>query len=66
MTEPLQKIRHLSNEDLAERLGVSINTVRYWRSTGQGPKGFVAGRRVRYRLEDVEAWENDQLAKESA
>lgn len=60
-TEP---VKHLSNEDLAEREGVSVNTVRYWRANGTGPRGFVVGRRVRYRLVDVEAWEQEQIDKE--
>lgn len=52
---------HLTNEDLAAREKVSINTVRKWRATGAGPRAFKVGRHVRYRLVDVEAWEEQRL-----
>jgi predicted DNA-binding transcriptional regulator AlpA len=57
---------HFTPQDLADRLGIPLNTVYYWRNTGQGPKGFRVGKHVRWRLEEVEAWECEQLAKESA
>ena len=50
--------RHLGMQEL--------QTVRAWRTTGYGPRGFKVGRLVRYRLEDVLAWEAEQLAKEEA
>ncbi|MBX6389684.1 MAG: helix-turn-helix domain-containing protein [Frankia sp.] len=43
-------------QDLAGFLGVPVNTVYKWRTTGDGPPGLRIGRHVRYRREDVEAW----------
>ncbi len=54
--------RHLSPEDVADREGVPVTTVYQWRSRGTGPPGFRVGRHVRYRLADVVAWEERQLA----
>lgn len=34
----------------------STETLRYWRRIGEGPPSFKVGRRVVYKLEDVEAW----------
>ena len=52
----------LSNEDLAERYGVSIDTVRKWRHEGTGPAGVRFGRHVRYSLAELERWERVQAA----
>lgn len=41
---------------VAERLGISPATVRYWRHTGYGPVGVKFGRRVMYDEGRVEAW----------
>jgi len=35
-------------------------TLRFWRHKGTGPKSFLVGRRVMYRLVDVEAWLDEQ------
>lgn len=55
-----------SIKSLSGFLGIPENTLYKWRSEGKGPKGYRVGKYVRYRVEDVEAWENEQLAKESA
>lgn len=57
---------HFTPQTLAERVGVPVKTIYIWRTQGKGPKGFRVGKYVRYRVEDVEAWENEQIAKESA
>lgn len=54
--------RHLTPKDLAERLGVPIQTLYKWNSAGTGPRYMSIGRHVRYRLADVVAWENEQYA----
>ena len=48
---------------VAEYLGRSPQTLRWWRSTGQGPtySGRYAG--VRYRWADVDAWLEAQTSK---
>lgn len=54
---------HLTIKDFAAREGVSENTVRQWRMRGYGPRSFTpkGSRLVRYRLEDVIEWENEQF-----
>lgn len=54
----------LSNEDLAKRYGVSIDTVRKWRHEGTGPAGVRFGRHVRYALAELERWEQEQATKQ--
>lgn len=53
-------------QSLADRFGVPVSTVYNWRSKGAGPRGFRVGKFVRYRLADVEAWEQEQIEKEQA
>lgn len=48
-------------EDVAERTSIPIETLRYWRKQGTGPKAARIGRRVVYRAADVEAWINEQF-----
>lgn len=47
-------------EELAETLGVSVATLTEWRKSRSkhGPPFVTRGRRVYYRLEDVDAWIN--------
>jgi hypothetical protein len=47
----------LTKQDLADRYQVSINTVNKWRAMGTGPRVVKVGRHVRYRAEDVLAYE---------
>lgn len=47
---------HVTSEELAQTCRTSVETVRYWRHVGKGPRSFKVGRRVLYRIEDVEAW----------
>ena len=49
--------KHLSVEDLAERMGVPVNTVYDWNARGMAPKRIKIGKYVRYRETDVAAWE---------
>jgi helix-turn-helix protein len=60
-------IRHFSPTDLAARWNVSPRTLERWRWTGEGPTFLKLGRRVVYRLEDIEAHEEqsrqDALAR---
>lgn len=57
-------VTHLTPQDLAARVGVPVATVYNWRTTGYGPRGFRVGKYLRYRLADVEAWEDAQVAAE--
>lgn len=60
-------VKHLTTEELAERLGgdeeerVSVRTLEDWRHDGKGPAFIRVGGKVRYRLKDVEAWEESNL-----
>ena len=50
-------LSHLLNQrTLAEMLDVSERTLERMRTEGSGPRFSKAGRRVLYRLEDVEGW----------
>jgi transcriptional regulator with XRE-family HTH domain len=61
MTPP-KTVRHLTQDELAERLGVSPLTVKRWRRFGDGPAPLrVSRQRVVYRIADVEAWEKSRL-----
>lgn len=48
-------------EQVAERIGVPENTLRFWRQKNIGPKSAKLGRRVVYRASDVEAWIDAQF-----
>ena len=48
--------QNLITAEVAELVRAPIETVRYWRQVGKGPKSFKVGRRVLYAIEDVEAW----------
>lgn len=49
--------RWLTTVDLAERYQVPIETIRWWRKVGRGPRAHKLGGLVRYALADVEQWE---------
>ncbi len=46
----------ISPQDLADLLGVPLQTIYRWRTYGDGPRGLRVGRHVRYRRHDVDAW----------
>jgi len=52
--------KHLSPEELAERYGLSVETIYGWNKTRTGPRFMKIGRHCRYRLADVIAWENSR------
>lgn len=59
--------RHLTMQDLAEREGVALQTVKGWRVQGYGPKALkINNKFVRYRLSDVIAWENSLVEDDAA
>jgi excisionase family DNA binding protein len=43
-------------EDLAEYLGIPVQTVYKQRSMGTGPPGYPVGRWVRFKRSEVDAW----------
>lgn len=42
--------------EVADIIGLSVRTVRAWRSQGEGPPFFHVGRSVRYNREHVIEW----------
>jgi len=50
---------HLNQVHLARRWNLSPRTLERWRWLNQGPRSLKIGGRVVYRLEDVEAFENE-------
>jgi excisionase family DNA binding protein len=57
---------HLTVGQLAERYGVSVQTVYDWRKTGHGPAGMKVGRYVRYSQAEIERFEAEKAAEERA
>lgn len=56
-------VRMWTVQDVAEFLGVPVQTVYEWRTMGYGPRGFRVGRYVRFRREDDLAWVESQMGK---
>jgi predicted DNA-binding transcriptional regulator AlpA len=54
----------LTVAELSARIGVPQATIYAWRTAGKGPRGLRIGRYVRYRMQDVEAWEQTLLNAE--
>lgn len=55
--------RFLTPADLAQLLGVPVETVYQWRRKRTGPTGFRVGRHLRYHPDDVHAWVSGQIAE---
>ncbi|WP_353853547.1 helix-turn-helix domain-containing protein [Nocardia sp.] len=53
----------LSSLDVSQRLKIPIKTLASWASAGRGPRFARMGRYRRYRLSDLLAWEQEQLAR---
>jgi predicted DNA-binding transcriptional regulator AlpA len=43
-------------EEVEELTRQPLDTLRYWRHVGKGPRSFKLGNRVVYKREDVERW----------
>ena len=52
---------YLTPRQLAERWSFSVRSLSLWRVNGLGPRFLKIGNRIRYRLQDVEAWEEEHL-----
>lgn len=50
----------MTTAEVAELLRQPVETVRYWRHVGKGPKSFKIGRRVLYDTGEVEQWLAEQ------
>jgi len=54
-------VRHLNQIELSRRWNLSARTLERWRWLGQGPQFLKIGGRICYRVDDIEAFEADQL-----
>ncbi|WP_406274575.1 helix-turn-helix domain-containing protein [Nocardia sp. NBC_00881] len=52
----------LSTREVSERLKIPLKTLASWASAGRGPRFARMGRYRRYRVTDLIAWEEQQLA----
>jgi excisionase family DNA binding protein len=52
--------------EVADILKVPLTTLYQWRYKGIGPPSIRVGRHIRYRWADVEAWLEEQRAKEAS
>jgi hypothetical protein len=59
-------IIHLNQNLVGQRLGVSVRTLERWRWLGMGPRFMKVGGRVRYRIADIEAFEQSRLCTSTA
>jgi predicted site-specific integrase-resolvase len=57
---------HVTQADLAARWQVSPRTLERWRWVGTGPAFVRIGGSVRYRVEDIEAYERRQRRDKAA
>lgn len=57
MSETISR-RLLSMAEVNQLTGTSIDTLRRWRLTGEGPKSFKCGRRVVYDATEIDTWIN--------
>jgi predicted site-specific integrase-resolvase len=64
--QPTEPVRHLNQRQLAERWDLSEATLERWRSEGIGPIFLKLQGQVRYRIEDIEAFEVDSLRKSTS
>ncbi|WP_425833591.1 helix-turn-helix transcriptional regulator [Streptomyces fractus] len=53
--------RYLTPVDVADLLGVPLETIYQWRRKHTGPRGFRVGRHLRFDPEDVRAWVVSQM-----
>ncbi|WP_062520245.1 helix-turn-helix domain-containing protein [Demequina silvatica] len=51
---------YLTTEELAAKFRTNIDTVRYWRHRGIGPRATKIGRRVLYAASDVARWADER------
>lgn len=58
---------NLNTAALGERLGLTVEAIENKRRRGDSlPVHYKIGRQYRYRLQDVEQWEAEQVEKETA
>lgn len=63
MSESTRQVRHLHQYHLADRWQISHKTLERWRYLRVGPDYIKIGGRVVYRIQDVEAFEEQQVVR---
>ena len=58
-------IKHLNQVELSRRWSLSPRTLERWRWLNQGPRYIKVGGRVIYRIEDIEAYESENIFETS-
>lgn len=58
--------RYLTTAEVAVRYRTAQSTVRFWRHSGYGPKGFKVGRRFLYAEAELERFEQELAEDEAA
>jgi excisionase family DNA binding protein len=53
----------LTIEEVAERIRVRPRTLYSWRSAGTGPPGYRVGKRILWKLDEVDAWMSREAAQ---
>jgi hypothetical protein len=53
--------RHLTAKELARRWNLSFRSLERWRLEGKGPPFMKLNGRCRYRIEDIEAFEQARM-----
>lgn len=54
-------VKHLTQNDLANRWNKSVHTIERYRSDGVGPVYLKIGGKIMYRLTDIEKFESARL-----
>lgn len=55
-------MEYMTTVQVSQETGINAGTLRYWRSTNQGPASFSLGKRVVYRRSEVVRWIAEQEA----
>jgi excisionase family DNA binding protein len=56
----------LTLEEAADYLRKPVDTLRYWRKLGRGPKAAKVGRTLLYRKAEIDRWVQEQEAASRA
>jgi len=49
-------VEYMTTAEVAELCRTSVESVRWWRHVGRGPRSFRVGRRVLYETAEVRQW----------
>jgi predicted site-specific integrase-resolvase len=58
-------VTNLTPKELAKRWGLPLSTLSQWRWNGHGPTFVKLGKRVSYRVRDVENFEEEKLRRDT-